>query len=156
MSTRNQTKRRMQALGMMLAMVLVVAGGGRASAQEMYKLSSDLYHASGTTHNTSMNGMPVFPKREAPGQPNAAPELQTSMLEYPVLPESGGMKEAVKETRESVLEQIAALGGTFGRGLKAASSRCAGWQGGGFDQPWVGPDATLERACVFQFELPTR
>lgn len=153
MSTINQTTRRMRTLGAILAM-LVAAGGGQASAQEMYKLSGDLYRTSGQTHNVSMNGAPALSQREALRQSTVAPDLQASMLEYPVLPESGGMKDAAKETRESVLEQIAALGGTFGKGLKAASSRCTNWQSGGFDQAVMGPDSTLNPACVFQFELP--
>lgn len=156
MNTLDQAKRRMQALGTILALLLVVAGVSPVGAQEMYKLSGDLYRASGIPHNVSMDGTPTFPQREALRQSTVAPDLQASMLEYPVLPESGVAKETAKETRESVLEQIAALGGTFGKGLKAASSRCTGWQNGGFDQPWMaGSDSTVERACIFQFELPT-
>ena len=148
MNTINHTKRRMQILGTSLAVLLVAAGGGQVSAQEMYKLSPDLYRASGTTHQVSMDSKLVVP----------APGLRTPMLDHPVLPEGGEAKEAAresKETRESVLQQIASLGGVFGQSLKAASSRCAGWQSGGFEQPGMGPDAGINRACVFQFDLPT-
>lgn len=147
MSTNSQAKRWSGIVGTSLAMALVVAGGGQALAQEMYKLSPDLYRASGTTHQVSMDSTLVVP----------APGLRTPMLDRPVLPEGGEAKEAVrepKETRESVLEQIAALGGVFGKSLKAASSRCTGWQSGGFEQPGMGPDAGINRACVFQFDLP--
>lgn len=157
MNILNQAKRRAQIVGTGLAMLLVVAGVSPVGAQEMYKLSGDLYRTSGTTYNVSMDGTPAFPKREALKSSTVAPDLQMSMLEYPVLPESGGTKETAKETRESVLEQIAALGGTFGKGLKAASSRCTGWQNGGFDRPWMtGSDSPVERACIFQFDLPGR
>jgi hypothetical protein len=67
-------------------------------------------------------------------------------------PQSG----VAKATRESIFEQIAAAGVAFGKEMKAASSRCTGWQNGGIEEPWVGPNSTLERACVFQFELSTK
>lgn len=152
MDALSQTKRRMQALGTILAMLLVGAGTDQASAQEMYKLSAELHRASLPTQNVSMGGRLAFPEREALGESTVVPGLKASMLDRPSLPERGG----VKETRESVLEQIAALGGFFGKELKSASSRCTGWQGGGFEQPWIGPDPMIERACLFQFELPTR
>lgn len=148
MSTHNQAKRWSGIFSTILTIMLVAVGGGQALAQEMYKLSPDLYRASGTTHQVSMDSKLAVP----------APGLRTPMLDRPALPASGEAKEAVrepKETRESVLEQIAALGGTFGKSLKAASSRCAGWQSGGFEQPGMGPDAGINRACVFQFDLPT-
>ena len=147
MNTLNQAKRWSGIFGAILTMVLVAVGGGQALAQEMYKLSPDLYRASGTTHQVSMDSKLAVP----------APGLRTPMLDRPALPASGEAKEAVrepKETRESVLEQIAALGGMFGKSLKAASSRCTGWQSGGFEQPGMGPDAGVNRACVFQFDLP--
>lgn len=140
MSDLSQTKRTMQFLGASLAMLLVVAGAGQVSAQEMYKLSADLSSKSTPAKNVSIDSTPAF-----------APTLHTSMLDRPALPET-----VVKETRESILEQIAAAGSNFGKGLKAASSRCTGWQSGGFDQPWIGPDPMIERACIFQFDLPTK
>jgi len=127
MNTLNQAKRWSGIFGTILTMALVAVGGGQALAQEMSKLAVP------------------------------APGLRTPMLDRPALPASGEAKEAVrepKETRESVLEQIAALGGMFGKSLKAASSRCTGWQSGGFEQPGMGPDAGVNRACVFQFDLP--
>ena len=147
MNTLNQAKRWSGIFGTILTMVLVAVGGGQALAQEMYKLSPDLYRASGTTHQVSMDNKLVVP----------APGLRAPMLDRPALSEGGEAKEAVrepKETRESVLEQIAALGGVFGKSLRAASSRCTGWQNGGFEQPGMGPDAGINRACVFQFDLP--
>jgi len=149
MSNLSQAKRKKQFLGASLAVILAVAGAAQVSAQERYKLSADLSRAPAPTKNVSMDSTLAFPKRETLGESTAALDLKAPMLDRPSLPES-----SVKETRESVLEQIAALGRTFGQGLKAASSWCTGWQGGGFKQPWIGPDPTVERACIFQFELP--
>ena len=95
-----------------------------------------------------MDGTLAFPKREPLEKSMGIPDLQAPMLDRPSIPESGG----VKQTRESVLEQVAVLGSAFAKGLKAA--RCTGWQGGGFEQSWIGPDSSLNRSCVFQFELP--
>ena len=147
MSTLNQVKR---ILGTSLPLIMVVAGAVKVSAQEIYMVSTNLSHRSAPTRNVSMDGTLAFPKREPLGESMGVPDLQAPMLDRPSIPESGG----VKETRESVLEQVAALGSAFGQRLKSASSWCTGWQGGGFGQNSIGPDSTLNRACVFQFELP--
>lgn len=151
MSTLNQLKRWIRILGTSLALILVVAGASKVSAQEIYLLSANLSHGYAPTKSVRMDSTMAVPKREPLVESMGIPDLQASMLDRPSIPESG----AVKETRESVLEQVAALGSAFGRSLKSASSRCTGWQGGGFEQHSMGPDSTLNRACVFQFELPT-
>ena len=151
MTIERTMKRKVQCLGTCLVMLLVAAGAGQAWAQEMYKLSAELSSRFTPTKNVSMDRTLAFPKHETLGEPTVAPELHASMLDRPALSEERG----VKESRESILEQIAAAGGAFVRGLKSASSRCTGWQNGGNDQPWIGPDPMLERACVFRFELPT-
>ena len=159
MSTLNQVGRRIGVLGTSLALILVVAGAGKVSAQdlmyqEIYKVSASLSHGSASTKIVSMDSTLAFPTREPLGASLGAPDLQAPMFDRPALPEGGS--GVVKETRESILEQIAAHGLAFGKWVKAASSRCTGWQIGGFDQPWIGPDRMMERACVFQFELPTK
>ena len=152
MSTLNQVKRRIGIFGTSLALILVVAGAGKVSAQEIYLLSTTLSHGYAPTRNVTGDRTLAFPKREPLEESMGVPDLQAPMLDRPSIPESGG----VKETRESVLEQVAALGSAFGRSLKSASSWCTGWQGGGFGQNSMGPDSTLNRACVFTFELPTK
>ncbi|SRR5216117_3446719 len=152
MSILNQVKRRTGILGTSLALILVVAGTGKVSAQEIYLLSTTLSHGYAPTRNVTVDRTLALPKREPLEESMGVPDLQAPMLDRPSIPESGG----VKQTRESVLEQVAALGSAFGQSLKSASSWCTGWQGGGFGQNSMGPDSTLNRACVFQFELPTK
>ena len=150
MSTLNQVKRRIWIFGTSLALILVVAGAGKVSAQEIYLLSANLSNGSAPTKSVRMDSTLAVPKRAPLAESMGIPDLQATMLDRPSIPES-----AVKETRESVLQQVAALGNAFGRSLKSASSWCTGWQGGGFGENSIGPDSTLNRACVFQFELPT-
>ena len=142
-----------QFLGTSLFMLLIVAAAAQASAQEPYKLSAELSRGTIPTKHVSMDSMMAVPKRDALGESPVASDLHATLLDRPVLSEDS---HGVKETRESILEQIAAAGGAFARGLKSASSRCTGWQNGGIEQPWIGPDPMMERACVFQFELPTK
>ncbi len=151
MITLNQLKRRIGILGTSLALILVVAGASKVSAQEIYLLSANLSYGPAPTRNVRMDSTLAVPKRAPLAESMGIPDLQATMLDQPSIPESG-----VKETRESVLEQVAALGSAFGRSLKSASSWCPGWQGGGFGEQSMGPDSTLNRACVFQFALPTK
>jgi len=153
MTVERKMKQKVQFLGTSLVMLLIVAAAAQGSAKEPYKLSAELSRGTIPTKHVSMGSMMAVPKRDALGESPVASDLHATLLDRPALSEDS---HGVKETRESILEQIAAAGGAFARGLKSASSRCTGWQNGGIEQPWIGPDPMMERACVFQFELPTK